>query len=189
MPPTEAFFKATPPADGVLVTTARLKFMEPRASDFELMQRLFGDPAMTVFLGGPYSDEHTQQRLDSWEATWREGISFCGIVVERQSTKRIGSASIHPSTVPDLAGAEISYMILPEYQRRGYATEMARGLVDYAFQVMNLDQLLITGNPDNQPSQKIAKQLGFQYVGETEYEHPKLNNCIKQSVWILQPIP
>lgn len=158
---TERSFKATPPANGVLVTTARLKCVEPQPGDLELMQKMFGDPAMTVFLGGPHSSESIQERLNTWQTNWRGSKSFCGIVEERQSGKHIGSASIHPSTVPDQSGAEISYMILPEYQHRGYATEIARALIDYAFEVMKLDQLLIAGNPDNEPSQKIAKRLGF----------------------------
>jgi RimJ/RimL family protein N-acetyltransferase len=188
MSPTETSFKATPPADGVLVTTARLKCVEPRPSDLELLQKIFGDPAMMVFLGGALSNEFVQRRLHSWEVNWREGNSLCGIVEERQSGKHIGSASIHPSTVPDQPGAEISYLILPEYQRRGYATEISRALIEYAFQVMKLDQLLITGNPENEPSQRIAEQLGFRYLGEAEYTHPHLNNCTKHAIWVLQRV-
>lgn len=183
---TEPLFKVTPPGDGILVTTSRLRCVEPRPSDLELLQKVFGDPAMMVLLGGTLTNEFIQKRLLDWQVSWREGKSLCGIVEERQSGKRIGSASIHPSTVPDQSGAEISYMILPEYQRRGYATEISRGLIDYAFQVMKLDHLLITGNPQNEASQKIAKRLGFRCLGETEYVHPYLNNCTKHTIWILQ---
>lgn len=183
---TEAYFKATPPVDGVLVTTPRLKCVEPLPGDLGLLQKLFGDPAMTKFLGGPYRSESIQKRLQTWEIRWKEGTALCGIVEERQKGMHIGSAGIHPSTVPDQPGAEISYMILPEYQRRGYATEIAHALINYAFQIMKLDRLLITGNPDNEPSQKIAQRLGFQCLGVTEYTHPDLNNCTKQTVWVLQ---
>jgi len=181
----ETSFKATPPADGVLVTTSRLKCVKAHPGDLELLQRILGDPAMTGFIGGPTSNENIQKRLNLWQTNWSEGKSLCGIVEERNSGTRIGSASIHPSMVPNQSGVEISYMILPEYQGRGYATEMARALIDYAFHVMRVDRILITADPDNEPSHKIAKQLGFRCLGEVEYVHPVLTNRTKYLVWIL----
>jgi RimJ/RimL family protein N-acetyltransferase len=185
---TKTFFEATPPADGVLVTSSRLKCVAPGPGDLELMQKLFGDPAMTMFLGGPSSYEVIEGWLHNWETLWREGISFCGIIEERHSGKHIGSASIHPSTVPNQSGAEISYMIIPEYQRRGYATEMAVALIEHAIRVMKMDQILITASPDNEASNKIALQLGFRCLGEAEYVHPVLTNHTRHAVWILSKI-
>lgn len=183
---TESPIKASPPADGVLVTTLRLRCVEPQPDDLALLQKILGDPTMMAFLGGILATELIHKRLDGWQTNWKAGKSLCGIVEERESGKRIGSASIHPSTVPGKPGGELSYMILPECQRRGYATEMSRGLIDYAFQVLKLDQLLITANPENEASHKIAKRLGFQCLGESEYEHPHLNNRNIHIVWVLR---
>lgn len=179
-------FNAAVPANGVLVTTDRLKCVQAKPSDLELMHKLFKDPNMTEFLGGPAEDEKIEEWLKSWESGWAEGKSFCGIVEERQSGKRIGSASIHPSTVPTLWGAEISYVILPEYQRLGYATEMSRALIDYAFRVMGMERVLVVPNADNEPSNRIPKRLGFTFLYETDHAHPEWPNLSKQVVWSLE---
>jgi len=179
-------FKAIPPTNGVLVTTARLKLVQAQPSDLELLQKLFADPCMTTFLGGPASNDNIQKRLHNWEIEWSEGKSFCGIVEEKHSSKRIGAASIHPSRVPNQLGAEISYMILLEYQRLGYATEMSRALVQYAFQVVKIDQIFITTEGDNGPSNKIAERLGFHCQGEFAYVNPGIPNVNKHFVWILR---
>jgi RimJ/RimL family protein N-acetyltransferase len=54
----------------------------------------------------------------------------------------------------------------PEYQGRGFATESAQALVDYA---MNSGQVRVVRahtRPDGTASMRVLKQLGFTCVGE-----------------------
>jgi RimJ/RimL family protein N-acetyltransferase len=152
------------------------------------MERLFVDDVMTVNLGGPISREMAMIWLDRWEASWRAGTSFCGIVVLAGSNERIGSASIHPSSVPQTHGVEISYMILPEFQRRGFAIEIAKGLVDHAFGVMRVERILITASPANAISNRIAERLRFECLGEFRYEHPAWPGHDRHVIWSLDRI-
>src|SRR5215813_6985824 len=44
--------------------TARLSFRTWREDDFPLAVALWGDPRVTAFIGGPFSEEEIRQRLE-----------------------------------------------------------------------------------------------------------------------------
>lgn len=179
---------ASPPIPRVLVESERLQCRRAHDSDRELMKALFQDPAMTKFLGGPASDEKLERWLTNWQAGWDTGESFCGIMAKRGCDAGIGSASIHPSCVPGEEGAEISYMVLPEHQRQGFATEMSQALVRFAFESMRLPRLLIATSPENEISNAIARRLGFQPQKDRSFVHPEWPNHAHHAVWILEQI-
>ena len=53
------------------------------------------------------------------------------------------------------------YAISPSYQRRGYATEAARSMIDYAFRSLRLKQIIATTQYDNLASQAVMRKLGM----------------------------
>lgn len=53
------------------------------------------------------------------------------------------------------------YAILPTHQRRGYASEAARALVDYAFQQLNLRRIIAETDYDNIASIGVMRKLGM----------------------------
>ena len=62
-----------------------------------------------------------------------------------------------------LATAEVGlfWMIDPAHQRKGYAAEAARALIDYAFQEMHLARIIATTDFDNVASQGVMRRLGM----------------------------
>jgi RimJ/RimL family protein N-acetyltransferase len=62
---------------------------------------------------------------------------------------------------------EIAYGIDPEHQRKGYATEVARALVDYAFSRENVRLVRAHTLPDAVASKRVLNKCGFRYVGDT----------------------
>jgi ribosomal-protein-alanine N-acetyltransferase len=53
------------------------------------------------------------------------------------------------------------YAVSPAHQRRGYATEAAQALVDYAFQHLHLKRVVATTNYDNIASMGVMRKLGM----------------------------
>jgi RimJ/RimL family protein N-acetyltransferase len=53
------------------------------------------------------------------------------------------------------------YAVAPEHQRRGYAFEAARALVDFAFNDMDLDRIVATTTFDNAASVRVMEKLGM----------------------------
>nr|WP_236038344.1 GNAT family N-acetyltransferase [Ktedonobacter robiniae] len=64
---------------------------------------------------------------------------------------------------PDEQGmVEIGYSILPEYRGAGYATEMAQGLISWAFQHISIRCVTAECLDDNIGSIKVLEKIGMQ---------------------------
>jgi RimJ/RimL family protein N-acetyltransferase len=63
---------------------------------------------------------------------------------------------------------EMGYSVLPQYQGRGYATEAAKGLVDWAFSHGEVTQVVAETSAQPNPSIRVLEKLGFRCIGEGE---------------------
>lgn len=60
-----------------------------------------------------------------------------------------------------LLDTEIGYAVGRAYWGRGYASEAARAVIDYAFRTLHIPRIVTPSDADNEPSQKLLKRLGF----------------------------
>ena len=77
----------------------------------------------------------------------------------------VGRSGFHSGPVPD-GMVELSYSVLPEFRRRGYATEILRALVDIARKHPDVRVLRATISPDNIASLATLAKFPFEHVGE-----------------------
>jgi len=68
---------------------------------------------------------------------------------------------------PDVIGrAEMGYTVRPRFRRKGYATEAAKALMDWARLHHGVSSFYLSIAPDNTPSLAMAAKLGFRHVGD-----------------------
>ena len=60
---------------------------------------------------------------------------------------------------------EFGYTIFPGYRGKGYATEAAGALMDWATREHNVTRFVVSISPTNEPSLRIAEKFGFRKVG------------------------
>lgn len=96
----------------------------------------------------------------------REWLGRAIVLVEEGGRRRvIGSIGFHGS--PDTKGrVEIGYKVDPSYRRQGYAREAIRAMFDWAHAQHGINTFVASISPDNDPSLRLAEQLGFVQVGE-----------------------
>jgi len=69
---------------------------------------------------------------------------------------------------PDGEGTiETGYSVLPQYQRRGYATEMIAGLIGWATSHASVRRVVARTDRENVGSRKVLGALGFEEAGPT----------------------
>jgi ribosomal-protein-alanine N-acetyltransferase len=89
------------------------------------------------------------------------------LTVPRQAP--YGAGMIGFKGIPNLLGeAEIGYGIDPAYQSRGYMTEVARLLVEWAFQTGRCLAVTSETRPDNLPSQRVLQKVGMRLYGNVD---------------------
>jgi len=73
------------------------------------------------------------------------------------------------------------YAISPSHPRRGYASEAAQALVNYAFQKLHLKHIIATTDYDNLASLGVMRKLGMRVEKNPRSDPPWL-----QAVGILE---
>ena len=70
---------------------------------------------------------------------------------------------------PDDSGVvEIGYEIAAEYMNRGFATEAARGMIDYAFSHEQVKAVIAHTLAEANASNKVLQKVGMTFAGEVE---------------------
>jgi ribosomal-protein-alanine N-acetyltransferase len=87
------------------------------------------------------------------------------VLTEPDGTRSfVGTAGFH--TPPDAEGrVEVGYRVEPQYRRQGVATEVVRGLFDWAAREHGIHRFRAAIAPGNVPSRAIISRLGFHQTG------------------------
>lgn len=89
---------------------------------------------------------------------------WSGIIVHAADNTVMGSMGF--KSPPDLKGmVEIGYDIVPGYQGRGYATEMARALISWAFGQPSVRRITAECLEDNWASIRVLQKVGMRRAG------------------------
>ena len=141
-----------------ILQTERLRLRGWGEADFDAYAEIFCDPETTRFIS----------KLPTRQDAWRNMAMVVGHwdlrgygawAVERLSDGvligRIGFWN--PQDWPAL---ELIWAIGKAYWRKGYATEAARAALDYGFESLRFPLVTSHIDPENFPSQAVARRLG-----------------------------
>jgi RimJ/RimL family protein N-acetyltransferase len=97
---------------------------------------------------------------------WRHGFA----VVHRTDGRIIGSIAF-VAPLDERGEVEIAYGIVPGYQGRGYATEAAQAITDFAYADPRVRLVFAHTLPEVNASTHVLTKCGFRHVGDVE--HPE----------------
>jgi [ribosomal protein S5]-alanine N-acetyltransferase len=149
---------------GLPLLTERLELRAFEPSDLDALHAVNGDPEVTRFMKPYPTVEHTRRALDVHVCEARAGRPAFWAVIEHSSGDLIGDAGVG---LVDGIGPEfeLGYALGTQWWGRGYATEAARAVRDYALGELALPEMLALVRPDNMASIKIVEKLGMERVG------------------------
>ncbi len=104
--------------------------------------------------------EHVKELLNELIVSQsKTGVGFCALI-EKSSNQYIGEAGILSiNNVTDRCA--IGYNLLPAFWNNGYATEISKGLVRYAFECLNLERVEALVMQPNFASCKVLEKAGL----------------------------
>lgn len=110
----------------------------------------------------PYTPHAADDWLGKQDALWAAGKTLpLAITLDGQFIGGIGVG------VRDHEEWELGYWLGEPYWNRGYASEAATALRDFAFEVLKLDQIVAGHYADNHASGRVLGKIGFRYTKET----------------------
>jgi RimJ/RimL family protein N-acetyltransferase len=133
-----------------------LRTLEPRELGLEMItERLRLVPYRPGMPGGrPELDRLAQP--DGWGA-W--------LLFHREEV--VGDAGFKGP--PQDGEVELGYSIIPGQRRRGYATEAAQALVDWALAQPGVERVVAETEPENEASQRVLERAGMRRLDERRW--------------------
>lgn len=148
--------------------TTRLYFSTWSDTDPELAHALWGDPVVTKWIGGPLSEEAIRERLArECELLEESGVQYWPIFLGG-TDEHAGCCGLRPYR-PSERIYELGFHLRPEFWGRGYATEVARATIDFAFGTLGASALFAGHHPHNTASRRLLEKLGFRYTHDEFY--------------------
>ncbi len=89
-----------------------------------------------------------------------QGNDFWAVVLQASATL-IGHIYFKQIEPPELFTWEIGYIFHPGYQHQGYATEAAKGLLNFALNAYPIHRVMARCNPENSASWQLLERIGL----------------------------
>ena len=104
-------------------------------------------------------------RFNNREARALRSLSLGIWIKDGKSSRFIGQITLGGLIFGAYRGGHIGYWIDQRYAGRGLMTRSVRLLTEYAFDVLQLHRVEINMRPENEASQKVAKNAGYSLEG------------------------
>lgn len=160
----------------IISETDRLILRHFHIRDLDALAGVFGDAEVMRFGPGPQDTAWVQEWLRACLANYQAWGFGPYAVMEKHTRQTLGYCGL--TYFPDLGRqpeVEIGYRLARAHWGRGYATEAAQTVRDYAFAVLGLPRLIAMIDPGNTASIRVAEKLGMHYENEIMlegYTHP-----------------
>lgn len=141
--------------------TMRLELRFPFETDRARFVELFCDEAFMVF-SGVLDQPDAHRRFDDMLERADELPFAKQPVIERRTGTIVGYVGVDWMKIEGERRLELGYRLTPEARGSGYATEAGQAILETAAETFSGEILAII-QPTNQPSQNVARALGFSF--------------------------
>ena len=161
--------------------TERLLLTPFALTDFDLALEMWTDPEVVKYICDVMTEAEIRQSMS--DSTKRGGNGGIGIwcIADRRTGEKLGDSYLLPLPIdeedtdfslvvmgqmPD-AEIEIGFFFKPSAWGRGFATEVCRRLLQFAFQDVSLNEVVSSVDEDNVASKKVLEKCGLLDRGRT----------------------
>jgi RimJ/RimL family protein N-acetyltransferase len=146
------------------IQTERLTLCKPLMDDARAVFETWAqDPEVTrTMTWRPHEDiDVTRSVLRRMIDAWERGTRFPYVIIEKSSNKAAGMIEIRPEGHM----AEIGYVLARVHWGKGYMTEAATALRDWAFNQPEIFRVYATTSVDNIGSRRVMEKIGMTREG------------------------
>jgi RimJ/RimL family protein N-acetyltransferase len=161
----------------VIVETPRLILGTWLPSDRDLFREINADPKVMEFFPFRRTHEEADTFLAKLNNMMKEdGVGFYAVVL-KETQEPIGFCGLSHPNLPGVfpeQTVEIGWRLATRFWGHGYATEAAKGLLDWAFIAKNLDAVVSFAVEANHRSTGVMKRLGLHRIEGLDFDHPRV---------------
>lgn len=156
------------------IKTERLVIKSNQEVDLEPLAALWADPDVTHYMGGPRNYEEILGILREDAQANPQPAFDLWPVIEKETGQIICTGGILEKDIDGRNQYEITYVLAKSAWGKGFATELASSLKDYAFDELGLKRVTALIDPDNQESERVATKIGLRHEKDTVRPNGKI---------------
>lgn len=150
-----------------MLETERLILRPMNESDIDDVFKMRRDDEVMRFIREPVvSRREAEDWINMISSRWaKDRIGFCS-VIEKQSGKFAGWCGLWQ--LKENNEIEVGYAIAKDFWKKGFASESAEAVLNYAFNEINLETVVAVARPENAGSRRVMEKIGmkFDYIGK-----------------------
>ncbi len=148
-----------------ILETERLLVRKLSHDDFNALLSIMGKPKVMYAWEHGFSEDDVHNWIEKQFSRYsKDGIGYFA-VIQKESGQLIGQAGLIKTTMNGNEVVEIGYIFDNTCWHNGYATEVAKYLIGYAFSDLKLSVVYCSIRPENEASIRVAKRLGMETCG------------------------
>ncbi|KMY31268.1 GCN5 family acetyltransferase [Lysinibacillus xylanilyticus] len=144
-----------------IMETERLVLRELNDDDISVLYSIFSDAETMKYYPSPFNLEQTKNWIEKNKQRYREDGYSLWAVCLKESNELIGDCGLVKQIVDGKTEVEVGYHIHKKYWSKGYATEAAKGCMEYGLSHLGQEKLISIIDPKNGPSIRVAEKNGF----------------------------
>jgi RimJ/RimL family protein N-acetyltransferase len=148
-----------------VIEPQRLLLRRMDLDDLDEFATLHADPEVTKFVFA-LDRRESEERLHKDRDEWGQRGHGLLAVVDRTSGDFLGRCGL--KFWPQFGETEVGWILRRDAWGSGYATEAARGCIEWGFEQFELPYLTAMINPANERSVRVADRLGMSASREDE---------------------
>lgn len=148
-----------------MLQSERLIFREITDGDFDTVAEIMRDESVQRVWEHYFSDKDVASWIARRQSGYRENGMDYLLAVEKATGKAVGQIGLLKEEIEGEPVWGIGYILRGTCQGKGYATEGAKAMAEYAFRTLGISKLVCDIRPMNLSSIAVAKRLGMEETG------------------------
>lgn len=171
-----------------MLQSERLIFRQIEESDTPLIAEIMRDEGVQKVWEHYFSDEDVKEWIERRQRGYQNnGIDYL-LAIDKETKEAVGQIGLLKGNIDGEDIWEIGYILRSRYYGKGYATEGAKAMAEYAFNTLHIAKIVCDIRPVNKASIAVARRIGMVETGifvkvYRGMEMPHLIFELKKELW------
>jgi RimJ/RimL family protein N-acetyltransferase len=164
-----------------ILETKRLILRTWQQSDLEPMTKINLDPKVMEYFPSTFKKQETIAFINKINSHYdKHGFTLYAVEI-KETQQFIGFVGLLNTNFDAhfTPATEIGWRLGSEFWGKGYATEAAKAVLDYAINELNIDEVVSFTSAINKASIRVMEKIGLHYNPKDNFDSPNVKNHSK----------